>query len=174
VNNSSQHHAKRPRTVLAGPYGHPFHPILITIPIGAWIASIVFDLAAIFTGDTTVFERGALWLIGIGVIGALAAAVFGLLDFSQLERGTKAHRTGLIHMSLNLAVTALFVAGFLVRSGAGYDRVSIAGFIISLVALALLGVSGYLGGELAYRYGVRVADEETQREGFGQGGRLRS
>ncbi|MFD1210620.1 DUF2231 domain-containing protein [Arthrobacter sp. GCM10027362] len=175
MNDSTQQRAKRPRTALAGPYGHPFHPSLIPIPIGAWIASLVFDLAAFITGETTVFERGALWLIGIGIIGALAAAVFGFLDFSQLERGTKAHRTGLIHMSLNLAVTALFVAGFLVRLGIGYDRVSIAGFIISLVALALLSASGYLGGELAYRYGVRVADEQTQqREGFEQGGRLRS
>ncbi|NKX53010.1 DUF2231 domain-containing protein [Arthrobacter mobilis] len=166
MNESSLQRAKRPRTALAGPYGHPFHAMLIPIPLGAWIASLVFDLVAIFTGEVAVFERGALWLIGIGIIGALAAAVFGFLDFSQLERGTRAHKTGLTHMALNLAVTALFVAGFLVRSGAGFDEISIAGFIISLVALALLGVSGYLGGELAYRYGVRVADEQTQREGF--------
>lgn len=33
--------AKRPKTVLAGPYGHPFHPVLVTIPIGVWIASAV-------------------------------------------------------------------------------------------------------------------------------------
>jgi uncharacterized membrane protein len=167
VSDSIQQHAKRPRTVLAGPYGHPFHPILITIPIGAWTASLVFDIVALVTGDTEVFERGALWLIGIGIIGALAAAVFGLLDFSQLERGTKAHRTALIHMVLNLAVTVLFLIGFLVRNSGGYDKFSTAGFVISLVSLVLLGASGYLGGELAYRFGVRVADEQTQREGFG-------
>jgi hypothetical protein len=37
--------AKEPATPAAGPYGHPFHPILVTVPIGAWIASVVFDLA---------------------------------------------------------------------------------------------------------------------------------
>ena len=38
--------------------------------------------------------------------------------------------------------------------------------VLSAVALAGLAVSGYLGGELAYRYGVRVADEATQAHGY--------
>lgn len=173
MNDSAQHQAKRPRTVLAGPYGHPFHPMLIPIPIGAWTASIIFDLAAMFTGDTQAFERGALWLIGIGIVGALAAAVFGLLDYSQLESGSKAQRIGLMHMILNLLAVIIFVIGFIVRSNAGFDQVNVGGFIISLIGMALLGVSGFLGGELAYRYGVRVADEETQSAGFKAWGRLK-
>jgi uncharacterized membrane protein len=163
----SQHQqSKQPRSILAGPYGHPFHPILITIPIGAWTAALIFDLAAMFTGDTEVFERGALWLTGIGIVGALLAAIFGFLDYLQLASGTPARRTATIHMALNLAVTALFVVAFFVRSASGYDDVSVAGFILTLVGLALLGVSGNLGGKLAYHYGVRVADEQTQSEGF--------
>lgn len=163
----SQHQqSKQPRSILAGPYGHPFHPILITIPIGVWTAALVFDLVAMFTGDTEVFERGALWLTGIGIVGALLAAIFGFLDYLQLAAGTPARRTATIHMVLNLAVTVLFIAVFLVRSAVGYDEVSIAAFIISLVALGLLGASGNLGGKLAYHYGVRVADEQTQSEGF--------
>jgi uncharacterized membrane protein len=55
----------------------------------------------------------------------------------------------------------------LVRVAGGLDEVSVAGFVIAILALLLLGVSGFLGGELAYRYGVRVADEETQQTGFG-------
>jgi uncharacterized membrane protein len=43
---------------------------------------------------------------------------------------------------------------------------SVAGFVLALLGLACVGVSGFLGGELAYRYGVRVADETTQREGY--------
>ena len=38
--------AKQPRTALAGPYGHPFHPMLVTLPIGAWVSSLVFDIIA--------------------------------------------------------------------------------------------------------------------------------
>jgi uncharacterized membrane protein len=37
---------------------------------------------------------------------------------------------------------------------------------LSAVALGVLAVSGWLGGKLAYRYGVRVADEATQAQGY--------
>lgn len=158
--------AKRPRTTLAGPYGHPFHPILVTVPIGAWVASLIFDLAAQFSDEAEVFAEGAYWLIGIGIVGALLAAIFGLLDLLAIPRGTQAFRTGLTHMALNLAVVVLFVIDFVVRAASGYEEPSTPGLILTLIALALLTVSGWLGGKLAYRYGVRVADETTQGEGF--------
>jgi uncharacterized membrane protein len=158
--------AKKPRTLLAGPYGHPFHPVLITIPIGAWVASLVFDLAAILGDEPQVFAEGAYWLIAIGIVGALAAAVFGLMDLSTIPRGTKALRTGLVHMTLNLIVVGLYVVNFAVRRAQGYDEVTGVALTLSVVALAILGASGWLGGKLAYHYGVRVADEETQAEGF--------
>lgn len=159
--------AKQPRTPLAGPYGHPFHPVLVTVPIGAWVASVVFDLIALISAeDEAVFAEGAYWLIGIGILGALAAALFGLLDLSQIERGTPAFKTGLTHMGLNLAVVALFVVSFVMRAVQGYEEATTIGFILSLVAVALLGASGWLGGKLAYHYGVRVAEEQHQLEGY--------
>jgi uncharacterized membrane protein len=158
--------AKRPRSPLAGPYGHPFHPILVTVPIGAWVASLIFDLAARFSDEAEVFSEGAYWLIAIGIVGAVLAAVFGLLDLLGIPRGTQAFRTGLTHMALNLTVVVLFVVNFAVRAATGYEEPSTPGLILTLVALALLTVSGWLGGKLAYHYGVRVADETTQREGF--------
>ncbi|EMY33583.1 hypothetical protein D477_014121 [Arthrobacter crystallopoietes BAB-32] len=163
---SAQYRAKQPRTVLAGPYGHPFHPILITLPIGAWISAVIFDIAAMITREPQVFERGAVWLTGIGIVGALVAALFGFMDYSQIAGRTKAKKTATIHMGLNLITVVLFVVAFLLRMAAGYDEVSVEGFIISLVGLGLLSASGYLGGMLAYHYGVRVADEQTQSEGF--------
>lgn len=158
--------AKHPRTALAGPYGHPFHPSLITIPIGAWTASIVFDVLGLLADDARPFALGAQILIAIGVVGAVAAAVFGFLDLSVITRGTRARKVALTHMTLNLALVAVFIVDYFVRVAAGHDEVSIAGLVLSVVGLLILGVSGYLGGMLAYRYGVRVASEETQREGF--------
>lgn len=158
--------AKRPRSVLAGPYGHPFHPILVTVPIGAWVGSFVFDIASKVADDTEVFAEGAYWLIAIGVVGALAAALFGLTDLLSIPRGTPAFATALTHMALNLGVVALYVVNFLVRRSQGYDDVGAVPLVLSIVALALLGASGWLGGKLSYRYGVRVADEQTQAEGF--------
>lgn len=159
--------AKHPRTPMAGPYGHPFHPLLVTVPIGAWVASVVFDIVAqVSSEEEAVFAEGAYWLIGIGILGALAAAMFGLIDFSQLERGTRAFATGLTHMVINLSVVVLFVINFLVRQSGDYEKASMGGLILSLVGIALLGASGWLGGKLAYRYGVRVAAEPDQAEGY--------
>ncbi len=164
--NAALQEAKRSRAVLAGPYGHPFHPMLVTIPIGAWVASFVFDIVSVAGDDAAAFGRGALWLIGIGLVGAVAAAVVGLIDLSGIASGTRARKIALTHMAINLSVVALFIVSFAIRLGAGYDPVNVAGIVVSVVALLLLGVSGFLGGELAYRYGVRVSDEQTQRAGF--------
>lgn len=162
--------AKRPVTPLAGPYGHPFHPILVTVPIGAWVASIVFDLVSHRSGEAEVYVKGSFLLIGIGILGAVAAAVFGFLDLLAIPRQTAAFRTGLTHLALNLVVVVLFAISFaLRRDHLDEGDVTIAGFIFSAVALALLAVSGWLGGKLAYRYGVRVADETTQAEGYAPG-----
>lgn len=158
--------AKRPVTVLAGRYGHPLHPALVAAPIGAWIASLVFDVASHLTKDPTFLNRGSLWLIALGVIGALAAAMLGFLDLLAIPTGTRAFRVGLVHMSINLSVTAAYVVGFLIRRGSQTGSVGWGPLALSAVALAALGVAGYLGGELAYHFGVRVADESTQAQAY--------
>ncbi|MEU1274837.1 DUF2231 domain-containing protein [Streptomyces sp. NPDC005799] len=162
--------AKQPVSgALAGPYGHPFHPILVTVPIGAWVCSLVFDLASKIVGRPGFLTHGSAWLIAIGVLGALVAACVGFLDLFAIPTGTPAFRTGLAHMGLNLAVTAAYAAGFLWRQSDGYaggQSVGNGQLTLSAVALATLGVSGYLGGKLAYRYGVRVAAESVQAEGY--------
>src|SRR5512142_2834944 len=67
--------AKQPATVVAGPYGHPFHPILVTIPIGAWVSSLVLDIGSHVVSHPAGLMRGAYWLIAIGVIGGPVRAV---------------------------------------------------------------------------------------------------
>lgn len=157
---------KRPRTALAGPYGHPFHPVLVTVPIGSWVAAVLFSIASRVANHPVVFAEGAYWLIGLGILGALAAAAFGLMDLLIIPRGTAAFRTAITHMSLNLAAVALFIVDFALRAANGRETVGTGNLILSIVAIALVGASGWLGGKLAYHYGVRVADEQTQAEGF--------
>ena len=73
--SSQLEHAKQPVSrVLAGPYGHPFHPILVTVPIGAWLCSLVFDIASQMVDEPAFLTQASEWLIGIGVLGAAAAA----------------------------------------------------------------------------------------------------
>jgi uncharacterized membrane protein len=162
-------HAKRPvSALLAGPYGHPLHPVLVNVPIGAWVAASVFDVASHRVGDPGFLARGAQWLIALGVLGALAAALIGFLDLLAIPTGTAVFRTGLVHMALNLAVTGGYVAGFLWRraEGVGSGPVPWGPLVLSLGCLVVLAVSGFLGGKMAFRYGVRVADEATQADGY--------
>lgn len=162
------HRAKQPVSpALAGPYGHPFHPILVTVPIGAWVASLIFDIASELTQPPGPFTQGSTWLIAIGVVGAFAAASIGFLDLLAIQTGTKAFRTAVLHMTLNLVVTGAYLANFLWRRT--YDEaagVAVGPIALSIVSLAALAVSGFLGGKLAFHYGVRVAAETTQAEGY--------
>ncbi|MFI8912509.1 DUF2231 domain-containing protein [Streptomyces sp. NPDC053513] len=166
--SEQQSQAKRPvSAALAGPYGHPFHPILVTVPIGAWVTSLVFDVASLVVRDPGFLTRGSMWLIAVGVLGALAAATVGFLDLFAIPPGTPAMRTALVHMTLNLLVTGAYTGGFFWRRAAGTAGSVGAGMLaLSAVSLLVLGVSGFLGGKLAYRYGVRVADEATQADGY--------
>lgn len=166
--------AKRPvNAMIAGPYGHPFHPILVTVPIGAWVCALVFDIASHIADPPGFLTQGAEWLIAIGVLGALAAAAVGFLDLLAIPSGTRVFRTALIHMGLNLTVTGAYVVNFFWRHASYTDGDAVDGgpLTLSIVSLGLLGVSGFLGGKLAYHYGVRVADERTQAAGFGGAGR---
>src|SRR5947209_722202 len=115
VGVQSMEQARRPVTGLAGPYGRPVHPAVVAVPIGAWIASLVFDVGSHLVHDGQFLAQGSRWLIGLGVLGALAAATVGFLDLFAIRTGTRAFRTALVHMSLNLAVTAGYAVGFVIR-----------------------------------------------------------
>jgi uncharacterized membrane protein len=161
--------AKHPVSAAAGPYGHPFHPILVTVPIGAWVAALIFDIVSRFADDPAIFSTGAYWLLAIGIVGALAASVFGFMDLMTIPRQSNAFRTGVVHMVLNVLVIMALAISFGIRTADAGERgeVSLGLIALSVAALAALGGSGWLGGKLTYRYGVRVAEEEVQaQEGF--------
>lgn len=162
-------HAKTPVATVAGPYGHPFHPLFVTVPIGAWVCSLIFDIATkVNDGGSAALTEATYWLIGIGIVGALVAALFGLMDLVRIPRGTRALRLGLTHLTLNLAVVGMYIGNFLWRRD-DYDvltQVETGQLVLSAIALGVLAASGWIGGMLAYRYGVRVADENTQLQGY--------
>jgi uncharacterized membrane protein len=165
LTQTPKHHVS---AMLAGPHGHPFHPILVTVPIGAWVASLVFDVASYIEDRPAFLVQGSRWLIGLGVLGALAAATVGFLDFLAIPTRTRAHRTAVAHLSLNLTITCAYAGNYLWRQNLTIHQhpTPVGPLVLSVLSIATLTVSGYLGGKLAYRYGVRVADEETQAEGY--------
>jgi uncharacterized membrane protein len=163
------HAVKRPSSPLAGPYGHPLHPIAVTLPVGAFVSSLVFDVLTLTRAHGLPYlVDGAYWLIGVGLVGALLAAVFGLMDLRVIPRRTRAFRTAVMHLALNALVVSLFLVGFLWRAGdhLELEKTRWGQLALSSVAVSLLVVSAWLGGTLVYRFGVRVADENTQADGF--------
>jgi uncharacterized membrane protein len=140
--------------------------MVVALPIGAWVSSLVFDIIARVSSDEVVFSRGAYWLIGIGVIGAALAAIFGLMDFLTIPKGTRAASTATAHMMLNTVVLVLFIVSYFLRRSDGGETAEVTPFVLSIIGLAILSVSGWLGGRMAYRYGIRVADERTQAQAF--------
>jgi len=133
--------------------GHPIHPMLVTLPIGLFVFSFVCDLIYVFGSGNPTFAIVALYTMAGGIVGALAAAIFGLIDLMSLP--PEPRKTGLAHMTINLIVVVLYVINFWLRSGTPEAP---GGYVwLSLIAIALLIVSGWLGGKMVYVYGVAVS-----------------
>lgn len=138
--------------------GHPVHPMLVTLPIGLWVFSLVCDLVFLSNGDAR-WETTAYFTLGGGIVGALLAAVPGLLDFAGLH-DRQERRVATTHLVLNLAIVAIQAINFFLRSQPAYggSRLPV---LISIVAVAALVVSGWLGGQLVHVLGVTQPHHES-------------
>ena len=151
---------------------HPIHPALVCLPIGAFFLAFLGDIVHAVSGSEFWYMLSYA-CIGIGVLVALAAAVFGFIDYFGVRMSRQAGRLATIHMLLNLTVVALYVVTFFLRRNGGALHTSRwpLAFILELVAFATLGVSGWIGGNLSYEHKVGViewtdpeANEIGQRE----------
>lgn len=138
-------------------FGHPIHPMLIVIPLGAFIMAVVADIAMYVTGNGTLGVV-AFWNIVGGIVGGLAAAVFGLIDWLAIPSNTRAKAIGLYHGVGNVVVVALFAVSAWMRWGVDQYLPSLTAMGLGIVALLLGTVTGWLGGELVDRLGVGVDD----------------
>lgn len=134
--------------------GHPLHPVLTDIPIGAWMTAAVLDATAECTGDRA-YSRAADVAIGFGIAGAVGAATTGLTDWSETDGAAK--RTGLVHGLLNVAATALYATALVMRRNGHRSE----GQAVSVAGLTVACAASYLGGGLVFRdrIGVSHADQ---------------
>ena len=139
---------------------HPIHPMLVPLPIGLWVFSLACDIIGHFAGSPATWKIVALYTMVGGILGALAAAIFGLIDLLSLPQGAL-RRTALTHMTINLAVVVLYVINAWLRiSDANAGAGAAAPVWLSVIGIGLLAVSGWLGGKMVYTAGVAV-DTET-------------
>ncbi|HEV2149371.1 MAG TPA: DUF2231 domain-containing protein [Longimicrobiaceae bacterium] len=136
--------------------GHPVHQMLIVLPLGLLTGAVIFDVVHVLSGG----DQWALisyWLIAVGVLSGLVAAVFGFLDWTKIPAGTRAKRVGRLHGGGNVVVVALFATSWLLRGGDPMEAGTLP-IVLSLLGGGLSMLTGWLGGELVDRLGVGVDD----------------
>jgi nitrite reductase/ring-hydroxylating ferredoxin subunit/uncharacterized membrane protein len=143
----------RVKDLLSGTWmGHPAHPMLTDLPIGAWMSAVVLDVMGNQRSRPT-----ADALVGLGTLAALPTAVTGLNDLADIvDPEERAIGTG--HAIGNVTAVVLYAASYLTRRRGRRDI----GTTLALAGTAALTASGFLGGHLAYRRGVGVAQTAFQ------------
>lgn len=129
--------------------GHPVHPMVTDVPIGAWTTAAVLDTLELCGSDK--YRDGADAAISIGLVGAAGAAVTGLTDWTgttEVER-----KAGLAHALLNIGATALYFTSFLLRKRKNSRKTAIS---LSMAGYCITTVSAYIGGNLVYNQQVGV------------------
>ncbi len=134
--------------------GHPVHQMLIVLPLGLLSGVIIFDLLHLLFQNAQ-WVAVAYWLIPAGIITGLLAAVFGLIDWTKIDAGSRARRVGIYHAVGNVIVLILFALSWWLREPPPVAP-DMPALILSFAGGALSMVSGWLGGELVNRLGIGV------------------
>ncbi len=131
-------------------FGHPVHPVLVTIPIGAWTASLILDIASLGDDEDGGIASSADMMMWLGLAGAAGSAATGISNWVDTDGSEQ--RSGTLHALLNGSVTVLNLASAILRL-TGQRRTAIT---LAATAYAITTYSAYVGGELAYSSGIGV------------------
>lgn len=130
-------------------FGHPLHPLAVTVPVGAWATSAWYDVRSLLSPDAG-HEDTADAALRVGIATSLLAAATGLAQYLDTSGG--ARREASLHSALNTVSLGLYVGSWAARRRGRRPL----GRRLSTLGLSVTGASGYLGGDLSYRHGVGV------------------
>lgn len=131
---------------------HPIHPMLVAFPIGLWVFALVCDLVHA-AGGSSVWQAVAIYCIAAGIVGALAAAVPGLIDYFSIDEAAM-KRIANLHLAVNLGAVLVFAINLWLRFRLPAD--SYLPLAMSIAGVLAIGVGGWLGGEMVYVKGMAV------------------
>ena len=143
------------RTLLNGTFlGHPLHPAITDVPIGAWLIAVIFDIVWLVSPSANAWAaRGAEVAVLIGILAAIGAAVTGMADWSDTYG---AERTvGLYHAGLNTLALVLYIISFVLRLAVPTGESTLAAICGFFGIIAVL-VAAYLGGDMVFGKGTGV------------------
>ena len=147
----------------ASVFKHPIHPMLIVFPIGLWIFSLVCDLVRLAGAQSETWSTVAFFSMVGGLIGALCAAVPGFIDLLFYKGGLPpVKKIALTHMTINLTAVVLYVINIWLRASnpVTVDTSLSLPVVLSIIGVALIFVSAWLGGQMVHVYGVGVEGRE--------------
>jgi len=140
-------------------FGHPLHPALSDVPIGAWTAGVLADWLFVATGRVPAMA-GDLAL-AVGVAGAIVAALTGLTDFHETDGHER--RTAIVHgMTMTLV---LVVDGVSLWMRLGAPELRMAAIVVASVGWAIAVAGAYVGGHLTFGLGSAVNHNAFPVEG---------
>jgi nitrite reductase/ring-hydroxylating ferredoxin subunit/uncharacterized membrane protein len=135
--------------------GHPLHPAITDVPIGAWLLTVIFDIIWLANKSASAWAAHAALVTAIaGFIAALGAFVTGIADWSDSYGAER--QVGLLHGSLNSLAILIYLVSIILRLGNSrvYDT-SLAA-ILGFVGIACVLTAAYLGGDMVFAKGTSV------------------
>jgi nitrite reductase/ring-hydroxylating ferredoxin subunit/uncharacterized membrane protein len=132
--------------------GHPLHPVITDVPIGAWTVTQVLDVMSFVAGEDDNLDRAADMALSLGVLAAVGAAVTGIVDWSDTNGSPR--RMGMVHAMLNTVSLTLNVGSMGMRAGGRRNRGTAR--LLSLTAYGVSSAAAFIGGELVYNLGQAV------------------
>ncbi|MBW3577285.1 MAG: DUF2231 domain-containing protein [Actinobacteria bacterium] len=134
--------------------GHALHQQLIPFPFALLATAVIFDVLYLVTGADDL-ATVAYWMIAAGIIGGVAAALPGFVDWLGIPGGTRAKKVGLLHGAGNAVLLVLFVTSWVLRREAPESPDAVA-YVASFAGFVLALFTGWLGGELVDRHAVAI------------------
>jgi nitrite reductase/ring-hydroxylating ferredoxin subunit/uncharacterized membrane protein len=136
----------RLKDALAGTWlGHPVHPVLTDVVLGAWSSAFVLDAVG---GERT--EDAAETLVGVGVLAAVPTALTGIADWVDTWGPTR--RVGTVHALGNVAAATVYGLSWIARKRGARGP----GVALGMLGMGIASGTAYLGGHLVYGKGVGV------------------
>jgi len=136
--------------------GHPLHPMVVPLPIGMFVGALVADLVYARTHDRF-WARAAHAMAAAGVGTGLLAGVLGATDLVGRDR-IRSRGSAWIHGLGNLAAVGLGAGSVLLRRDKHADVIVPRGLAVSSAIVCILGVTGWLGGELVFRHRIGLSE----------------
>ncbi len=135
--------------------GHPLHPLLTDVPVGAFVAAFVLDVAGLLRPEYAGLRMASAWVIGVGILGMVAAMLAGYADYLDLEGRDRTY--GSVHSTLMLVSLVLYALSFAFRVSWIATPFANADVWAQVAGLVVLTVAAYVGGDMVFAFGLQVS-----------------